>query len=143
MKQATSAGGIIVKREGGKYFLLLLFYPEYGDLGFLKGHTKEGETIEETAIQEMKEEAGLEKVSIVNKVGSLIRESVEDSGETVLKTIHMFLMESKDFNHSDKAEEKYGWYELDEAIKKMAFKEEAEFLRKYKEAIIKQFDSMS
>ena len=42
-----------------------------------------------------------------------------------------------------KAEEKYGWYEYDEAIERMAFKEEAEFLRKHKEAMTKQADNMN
>ena len=143
MKKATSAGGIIVKKEGDKYYLLLLYYSEYKDLGFLKGHVKEGETIEEDAIREMNEETGLQNISIINKIGSLIRESVEDNGETVLKTIHMYLMESQDFNHGDKAEEKYGWYEYDEAIERMAFKEEAEVLRKHKEAMTKQADNMN
>ena len=68
MKKATSAGGIIVKKEGDKYYLLLLYYSEYKDLGFLKGHVKEGETIEEDAIREMNEETGLQNISIINKI---------------------------------------------------------------------------
>src|SRR3989344_4106001 len=103
MKKATSAGGIIVKKEGDKYYLLLLYYSEYKDLGFLKGHVKEGETIEEDAIREMNEETGLQNISIINKIGSLIREAIE----------------------------------------RMAFKEEAEFLRKHKEAMTKQADNMN
>lgn len=50
MKQTVSAGGIFVKKQNNKYYLLLLKYPEFGDLGFLKGHLEQGETIEQTAL---------------------------------------------------------------------------------------------
>lgn len=135
MKKATSAGGIFVKRENGKYFLLLLKYPEYGDFGFLKGHIEKGETIEQAALREIKEEAGLEQVIIVKKLGEVVREAKENNGESVMKTIHLFLMRSNDFNHRS-SEENYEWIEYNEAIKKMAFREEAAFLKRHKEKII-------
>lgn len=47
----------------------------------------------------------------------------------------MFLMQTDNFDHKP-SEEEYGWFEYDEAIKKMAFKEEAEFLRQHKQDIV-------
>ncbi len=135
MNQATSAGGIFVQKRGDERYLLLVKYPNNGDLGFLKGHVEPGETIEQTAVREVREETGLKSFKIVKKIGELIREATEDSGEIVLKTIHMFLMTSDNFDHG-KAEEEYGWFKYNEAINMMAFKEEAEFLIKNKGKII-------
>ncbi len=142
MERATSAGGIFVQKRGNKFYLLLLKYPDSltkqfgpGELGFLKGHVEPGETIEQTALREMREEAGLENVKIIKKIGSLERETVERNGDRALKTIHMFLMTTDTFDHKP-SEEEYGWFEFDEAISKMAFKEDAEFLRQNKSAII-------
>ena len=135
MKKVVSAGGIFVKKQNGKHYLLLLKYPKYGDLGLLKGHVEQGETLEQTALREVKEEAGLESVTIVKKLGQLTRLANENNGEQVMKTIHIFLMQTDDFDHKP-SEEKYDWFEYDSAIKKMAFKEEAEFLRQHKADII-------
>ncbi len=141
MNQATSAGGIFVQKRKDKFYLLLLKYPDFlakqfksGGLGFLKGHVEPGETVEQTAIREMKEEAGLENVKIVKKIGSLTREATEDNGERVLKTIHMFLMTTDNFDHKP-SEEEYDWFEYYEAINNMAFKEEAEFLKQHKNTL--------
>lgn len=135
MKQATSAGGIFVKNEGKKDYLLLLIYKNSGKLGLLKGHAEPGETIEQTALREVLEEAGLEDVKIIKKIGEVVREAQEKNGTTALKTIHIFLMSTPGFNHL-KPEEDYGWFEYDEAVNMMSFPEEKEFLQKYKKTIL-------
>ena len=96
MNTAITAGGIFSKKCGDKYHLLLRKYPESGNLAFLKGHIEAGETIEQTAIREVREETGLKNIKIIKKIGKLIRQSTS----------------------------------------KMAFKEEAKFLKKYKKEIL-------
>lgn len=134
MEKVISAGGVFAKRKGEKLYLLLLEYRGFNDLGLLKGHMKKGETIEDTAIREVKEETGLADVSIVENLGSLTRRAKEKDGKASSKTIHMFLMTTKNFVHS-KPEEKFCWYEFDGAVKKMAFKEEADFLLRNKKKL--------
>jgi len=135
MKKAISAGGIFVKKQNGKYYLLLLKYPRYGDLGLLKGHVEKSETLEQAALREIKEEAGLENVRIIKKIGQLTRLANEENGEQATKTIHIFLVHTDNFNHKP-SEEEYDWFEYESAIKRMAFKEEAEFLKQHKSEIL-------
>ena len=132
---ATSAGGIFVKKDKDKIYLLLLKYTYIRGLGFLKGHIEKDETTEQAAIREIKEEAGLEDVKIVKKIGKVVRNTVEKNGEEVTKTIHLFLMSTSEFNHQQ-SEEEYDWFEYELAISRMAYKEDAEFLRKIRKNIL-------
>ena len=132
MNKAYSAGGIVIKNEDNIVKILLVKH-EDGFLVFPKGHIDEGETEEQTALREVEEETGLRELSIIRKIGEVVRPSIEWSGETVEKTIHLFLMKSKNFDHGD-ADEEYGWFTYIEALEGMGalgFKEEQDFLKKY------------
>jgi len=45
-------------------------------------------------------------------------------------------MKANDYNHSE-ADENYDWFEIEEAINKMGFPQEAEFLKSIKSELIK------
>ncbi|MFZ3301951.1 MAG: NUDIX hydrolase [Microgenomates group bacterium] len=104
-------------------------------LGFAKGHVEDGETYEQTAIREVTEETGLTNLSIVKKLGVFSRLGSEVDGTLVDKDIHMFLIKSDSPDFHQQAEEEYGWFDLEDAISKMAIKEDKEFLEKIKDEI--------
>lgn len=133
MVKTVTAGGIVVRNNPDKQILLIKFSDNTG-LGIPKGHVEENETLEETAIREVTEETGLTNLTIIKKLGVITRPAVEDDGTKVEKDIHLFLMKTDDTSHG-KADEDYGWYSIDEAITKMGFPQEAEFLRKIKDEI--------
>ena len=88
-KNAVSAGGVIVKKENDKYFILLLKDVRFPDWYFAKGHVEQGETLEQAAMREVAEEAGLHYLKIYSLLGSYER-FVEKANEN--KIIHYFLM---------------------------------------------------
>ena len=58
MKEAISAGIILVNENGNEKQFLLLNYPT-GHWDFIKGGIEDGESLHQTAIRETKEETGI------------------------------------------------------------------------------------
>jgi 8-oxo-dGTP pyrophosphatase MutT (NUDIX family) len=50
----TSAGGVVVRRDGS-HALYLLIRDSYGNWGFPKGHVESGERPEDAAVREVQE----------------------------------------------------------------------------------------
>ncbi len=129
MQKVTSAGGIVVRDNPNKQILLTIFTHIKG-LGFPKGHVEEGETFEQAALREVSEETGLTELKIVKKLGVYSRIGIERDGSFVEKDIHMYLVASDKLDFHQKAEELYGWFDIDDAISQMAINEDRDFLKK-------------
>jgi len=134
MNKVISAGGIVIINSPNKQILLTI-YTHIKGLGFPKGHVEKGETIETAAIREVTEETGLTNLNIIKKLGIITRTATERDSTPVLKDIHMFLIETNKPDIHKKTEEKYGWFDLEDAIHNMAIKEDKEFLEKIKNEI--------
>ena len=59
MKKEKSCGAVVVKKENNKYMVLLLKHLQ-GHISFPKGHMEKGETCQQTALREIKEETNLD-----------------------------------------------------------------------------------
>lgn len=90
IKKTISAGGVVRKIVSGKAYIVLTREPERPAWVLPKGHQEEGETLEQAAAREVKEETGLEDVEIVKKLGTKQRLSYEGDE---YKTIHYFLFD--------------------------------------------------
>ena len=88
-KIAVSAGGVIVKKENDSYSILLLRDIRFPEWYLAKGHVEPNETLEQAALREVAEEAGVHFVKIHSLLGTYER-FVEKANE--FKTIHYFLM---------------------------------------------------
>ena len=133
MNKVISAGGIVVRNNPNKQILLTI-YTHIKGLGFPKGHVEEGESIEVAAIREVTEETGLTELRIVKKLGVYSKIATERDGTPVVKDIHMYLMETDKLDFHQ-AEEKYDWFNIDEAVSQMAVDEDRDFLIKIKDEI--------
>lgn len=89
-KPIDAAGGVVFNKSGK---LLMIKRLGYWDLP--KGKVDPGETVDFTAIREVKEECGLSNCKIIKPVGKTYH-VYQQYPEKMLKTCHWFLMECED-----------------------------------------------
>ncbi len=133
---ATSAGAIILREIEGQLKIALAQHQRTDKTWVLpKGHVEEGESIEEAALREIHEEAGLDNVQLIKHLGSFVRESVKSNGDVVQKTIHFFLAYALENNHSpaptDLLFTEVGWFRPEEAIELLPYESDQAFLREH------------
>ena len=125
-----SAGAVVFRRESEQVFYLLLHYEE-GHWGSSKGHIEKGETIEETARREIREEAGLADLQFIDGFKETNKYFFVAKGQRIFKTVVFLLAETHtkkikiSFEHTG-----YAWLPFAEALERMTFKDEKEVLRK-------------
>lgn len=122
MRKVVSAGGLVF--DNGR---MLVVKHSDGFFGLVKGHVEDGETLEQAAIREVREESGYES-EIVRYVGRVTRPSVEDSGERAMKDIEMFLMRIT--GRADTTpEEEVAWLPVAEALRGKWWPQDLAFLQ--------------
>jgi len=126
---ATSAGGIVVRVEGGRPSLVAGLRRREGDRHggtwtLPKGTPNPGETVEETAVREVEEETGL-RVRIVAPLPSIEYAFVQ-GGVRIHKTVHYFLMEpvGGDLARHDHEFERVRWVRFEDARSLLTFETE-------------------
>lgn len=127
MKREFSAGGIVFNNKNQ---VLLTKHSQNKHWSFPKGLIDPGQTPQEAAVREVKEEGGV-KAKILGKVGySKYVYTLND--EKIFKIVTYFLMKyiSGDPKDHDWEMEEAGWYELDVALKKLTFHQDKELLKK-------------
>lgn len=130
MIQATSCGGVVIFR--GKILLLYKNYKKRDDGWVLpKGTVEKDEEYHETALREVKEEAGIEP-TIIKYVGkSSYTFSVPEG--IVEKSVHWYLMMADSYDSKPQIEEYFidsGFYKYHEAYHLLKFSNEREILEK-------------
>jgi 8-oxo-dGTP pyrophosphatase MutT (NUDIX family) len=90
VRDALAAGGVVLRGEGDDIEVVIAGRDSDRTWVFPKGTPDGGETIEETAIREVREESGLD-VEIVRPIGA-IDYWFAVPGERVHKIVHFFLM---------------------------------------------------
>ena len=124
---ATSAGGIVVRHESGRPWLVIGSRRRERDgrtWTLPKGTPKPGESREETALREVGEETGLE-VRITGPLDSIEYWFVQ-SGQRIHKTVHYFMMEpiGGDLANHDHEFEQVRWITFAEAPTILTFQTE-------------------
>ncbi len=129
MKREFSAGGVVVRRNGDAAEVAVVS-PRQGVYALPKGHPDAGETLEQAAAREVREEAGL----VGEPVGKLgeVRYWYTLAGERVLKAVTFFLFEyrSGSVDDHDDEVESAEWVPLEEAPRLLSYKGEREMVAK-------------
>jgi 8-oxo-dGTP pyrophosphatase MutT (NUDIX family) len=116
MIEATSAGAILFRstREEREY-LLLKSRP--GDWEFPKGGVEGEEELQQTAIREVEEEAGISDFRLLDGFREDYDYVFQANGDTIHKTVHLFVARSFETSaelsheHSD-----HQWRDYDQAV---------------------------
>ena len=130
MKEAISCGGIVIYR--GKILVLYKnFYDHFHGWVLPKGTVEPGETFEQTATREVKEEGGT-TASIVKYIGET-HYSFKVGNEEIIKTVKWFLMQTNSFYSKPQKDEYFedsGFYKYHEAYHLLKFDNEKGILEK-------------
>ena len=122
-EREVSAGGIVFRRVPPEPTRFLLIRDSYGKWGFPKGHLEDGETPQDAALRETREEAGLEQLNLQGPI-KIIDWYFRFRGRRIHKYCHFFLIESPTGDPVPQASEgisDYRWLPLDKALRKLSY----------------------
>jgi 8-oxo-dGTP pyrophosphatase MutT (NUDIX family) len=96
MKKELSAGFVVFRREGPRILYLILQNSSRKFWDFPKGNIDTGESEEDAATRELKEEAGIEKIKIVKGFRGEMKYFYRFKDELIDKKVVIFLGEVED-----------------------------------------------
>jgi len=133
-KTAVSAGAIILREIDGELKVALAQHQRTTKNWVIpKGHVELGETIEQAALREIYEEAGLNNVQLIKLLGSILRESIKSNGDVTQKTIHYYLAYSPANGEvlapTDALFAAVGWFSPKQAIDLLPYEAERTFFK--------------
>ena len=132
VRTIEQAGAIIAgRRDGEPATLLVTGRRNPGHWIFHKGHVEHGESLDETALREAEEEAGV-RATLLGPAGVL---SFEDRGQTV--RVHYFVVVTPDAG-SPEPGRRMRWFPLDEALQQLTFADSRALLKKVWPMIVRE-----
>ena len=134
----VSAGGLVIDSTGTKGLLIGRLDAKDASRERLlwslpKGHIENGETPEEAAIREVREETGIE--SQIDKSLGVIDFWFMAGGKRIHKTVHHFLFKETGGKISPQVSEvdDVRWFPLEEIVEKLAYPDEKKLISRSKE----------
>lgn len=130
----TSAGGVAIRVNDSKTEVAIIQTAAEKRWQLPKGIVDPGETPEQAAIREVREEAGIncEIVSKLDTIEYWFVASYDGERKRYHKNVHFFQMKYLDGNVADHDHEvsEARWVGIDEAVEMLAFESERELIRK-------------
>ena len=131
-RNEASAGGVVFRLGDGGGFDVVLIRTHEGRWQLPKGWIEDGESMDQTALREVREEAGVdaEVVGPLDMIKYTYTSTYDPEPARVRKRVHFFLLRylrgSTD-DHDDEVQEAR-WTEIAEAERILAFKDERRML---------------
>ncbi len=133
MEYEKSCGAIVFRKSHGNIEILLIKHLNGEYWSFPKGHVEPGETEEETAIREVKEETNIDII-----VDHSFREVVTYSPKKdTMKNVVYFLARAKNYDHQPQESEiaQVKWIELSLAHSALTYDNDKQLINKAKNII--------
>jgi 8-oxo-dGTP pyrophosphatase MutT (NUDIX family) len=141
-REKTSAGGVVIRREGGPQVCLIR--PVGRRVwGLPKGGVENGETLAQTAVREVAEETGIDGV-VDDTLGSIDYSFYSrELNNRIHKTVHYYLMHATGGDTADHDHEvsEARWVGLREALRLMTYPNEREMVRRAAKALGEALDA--
>lgn len=132
MAESQSAGGLLLKLINGEMQVLLVEHMD-NTWVFPKGHVEDGESPEDAAVREIKEESGYDS-RVVQQLGEVVRGSRQPDGSIRdQRRITMFLAEADAEEPASQGEERTRWFSFEDAIRKLRYEEDGAFLEQHQD----------
>ena len=132
-----SAGAIVFRRNKKTKYLLIQY--GWGHWEFPRGLIEKGESLEDTARREIKEEVGIEDIRFISGFKEWIKFFFKFKGRNIMKIATFLLAESKtekvklSYEHKD-----YAWLDYKEALNRLTFENSREVLKKANDFLVKK-----
>ena len=133
MSYEKSCGAVVFRKYHGNIELLLIKHVVGGHWSFPKGHVEPGETEEQTALREIKEETGIDV-----ELNTSFREVVSYSPKRdTTKDVIYFLGKAKTFQYTPQEEEiaQIKWVEINLAHSFLTYDNDKQLVNKAKPMI--------
>jgi len=124
-----SCGVVLFRKEQDSILYLLLHY-QAGHWGFPKGHIEKGENLMQTARREVKEETGIEEISLIHGFLKEMEYFFKYGKRPTKKRVTFFLARTESGEVTLSSEHTgYRWLVFEEAEKQLTFPRVREILR--------------
>lgn len=133
MTMEKSCGALVFRRFHGNTELLLIKHANGGHWSFPKGHVEPGETEEETALREIKEETGIDVI-----IDPSFREVISYSPKKdAQKDVIYFIARAQNYDYTPQEEEisQIKWVEINRAHTILTYDNDKQLVNKAKQVI--------
>ncbi|MCI8500960.1 MAG: NUDIX domain-containing protein [Oscillospiraceae bacterium] len=133
MTLEKSCGALVFRRFHGNTELLLIKHANGGHWSFPKGHVESGETEEETALREIKEETGIDVI-----IDPSFREVISYSPKKdTQKDVIYFIARAQNYDYTPQEEEisQIKWVEINRAHTILTYDNDKQLVNKAKQII--------
>jgi 8-oxo-dGTP pyrophosphatase MutT (NUDIX family) len=138
-KLQFSAGGVAFRKKAGRVEVALISVGESNRWQLPKGLVDKGESTESAALREVREETGIDAVMIerIDKVEYWYVSKDQGSPVRYHKFVYFYLLRysSGDVLDHDQEVNEARWFDIDDAINKLAFDNEKKIMEKAREMI--------
>lgn len=135
-----SSGGVIYWFRDGDVRVCLIKTPPKGNWQLPKGLVDKNESLEETAVREVKEETGLDGITEgrIDKIDYWFWLKEGDKKVRHHKIVYFYLIKysSGSTNDHDQEVEEACWFPIKEALERITFKSEKEVIQKAGEILL-------